>query len=154
MLRAMDWYSFWQFVHIVGVIVFVAAHGISAAVTIRITRERDPERLQALLDFSSSALVLAHGALVVLILGGVANWFRVDYSPEGWLWASVGLLIVLAVGGVVLTRPYFQSVRSAVAARDEGALEILLRSPRPWVAFWLGTAGTLAIAWLMVYKPF
>ncbi|HEX6330852.1 MAG TPA: hypothetical protein VF129_06135 [Actinomycetota bacterium] len=150
----MDWYLFWRLVHFAGIVVFVAGHGVSAAVTVRLRNGRDPARLEALLGLSRSTIVWSNLGLAVLVLGGVANWIRVDYSPQGWLWAAVMLLAVLAIAGVGLAAPYFRRVRAAVGAGDEDRLASALASPLPWALFWLETAGVAVILWLMVYKPF
>lgn len=150
----MNWYLFWKFVHLAGILVFVAGHGVSAAVTVRLPKERDPARLEPLLALSRSSIVWSNVGLLVLVVGGVANWVSQDYSPQGWLWAAAGLLVLLAVLGVTLAAPYFRRVRAAIAGEDAQALEAALGSRVPWVVFWVETAGVAIILWLMVYKPF
>jgi hypothetical protein len=149
-----NWYLFWKFVHLAGILVFVAGHGVSASVTMRLPKERDPERLEPLLALSRSTIVWSNVGLLVLVIGGVANWLRVDYSPQGWLWAAVGLLVILAALGFELAAPYFRRIRAAIAASDAGALETALDSPVPWTVFWVETGGVAIILWLMVFKPF
>jgi hypothetical protein len=149
-----NWYLFWKLVHLVGVVVFVAGHGVSASVTVRLRKERDPGRLEPLLDLSRSTIVWSNIGLLVLVTGGVANWLRIDYSPQGWLWAAVGLLVVLTVLGFGLAAPYFRRVRAAIAASDRPSLEAVLDSPVPRTVFWVETAGVALILWLMVFKPF
>jgi hypothetical protein len=92
--------------------------------------------------------------LVVLVIGGAANWVTRNYSPSGWLWAAAGLLVVLAGLGFGVAAPYFRRIRGAIAASDRAALDAALDSPVPWTLFWVETAGVAAILWLMVYKPF
>ncbi|MGZ8607489.1 MAG: hypothetical protein ACXWXQ_10635 [Actinomycetota bacterium] len=150
----MNWYLFWRLVHFVGIVVFVAGHGVSAAVTVRLPRERDPVRLETLLGLSRSTIGWSNAGLAVLVLGGVANWVRIDYSPQGWLWTAVAVLAVLALAGVALAAPYFRGVRSALAGGDPARLDAALASPLPWLLFWVETAGTAVILWLMVFKPF
>lgn len=150
----MNWYLFWRLVHFAGIVVFVAGHGVSAAVTVRLPKERDPVRLEVLLALSRSTIVWSNLGLVVLLTGGVANWVRVGYSPQGWLWTSAALLAVLAVAGVGLAAPHLRRVRAAVGAGDPDRLASALSSPLPWVLFWIETAGVAVILWLMVYKPF
>jgi hypothetical protein len=43
-------YRFWLFVHIAGLLGFVGAHGVSAAVGLGLRRERDTERIRAMLE--------------------------------------------------------------------------------------------------------
>jgi uncharacterized membrane protein len=150
-----SWYLLWRLLHFVGILGFAAGHGVSAAVTLRLGREREPARLQALLDLSRSTRVLSDASLLLIVVSGVANWLIVDYpSGTGWLWASVAVLAMLAVGGIGLAVPHFRRIRRALATGDLAALDPLLSSRLPWVVFALETGGTLAIVWLMVYKPF
>jgi hypothetical protein len=149
-----NWYLFWKLVHFAGVVVFVAGHGVSAAVTVRLAKEREPQRLEPLLALSRSTIVWSNAGLVVLVIGGVANWLRIDYPQQGWLWAAVGLLVVLAGLGFGLAAPYFRRIRAAIAASDRAALEATLDSSVPATVFWVETVGVAIILWLMVYKPF
>jgi uncharacterized protein YjeT (DUF2065 family) len=149
-----NWYLFWKLVHLAGVVVFVAGHGVSASVTVRLPKERDPARLEPLLDLSRSTIVWSNVGLLVLVVGGVANWLRIDYSPQGWLWAAVGVLVVLAGLGFGLASPYFRRVRAAIASSDAAALERALDSSVPRTVFWVETFGVALILWLMVFKPF
>jgi hypothetical protein len=149
-----SWYPFWKLVHFGGILVFVAAHGVSASVTVRLPKERDPQRLEPLLALSRSTIVWSNLGLVVLVVGGVANWVSVDYPRTGWLWAAVGLLAVLAGLGVGLAAPYFRRIRGAIAASDGAALDAALGSHVPRRIFWVETGGLAMILWLMVYKPF
>jgi hypothetical protein len=89
-LPNVNWYLFWNFVHFAGIVVFVGGHGVSASVTLRLPRERDPARLEPLLGLSRSTIVWSNVGLLLLVIGGVANWVSQDYSPLGWLWASWG----------------------------------------------------------------
>jgi hypothetical protein len=149
-----NWYLFWRLVHFSGIVVFVAGHGVSAAVTLRLPREPDRASLGALLSLSRRTIVWSNVGLAVLVLGGVANWIRVGYSPQGWLWTAVVVLSLLAVAGFGLAAPYFRRIRAALAAGDDPALEAALTSSTPSIVFWLETAGVAVILWLMVYKPF
>ncbi len=147
-------YELLLFLHLVGVVGFASGHGVSAIVTIRLPREREESRLQTLLDLSRSTLLLSNLSLLLIVVSGISLWLRFDYQPQGWLWASVGVLVVLAAGGFGLAAPYFRRIRSALSAGDLGALGGLLASRMPWTVFALETSGTLFIVWLMVFKPF
>lgn len=148
----MSWYLLWRLVHFAGIVVFVAGHGVSVAVTLSLSKERDRARLEALLALSRGSIVWSNVGLLVLLVGGIANWLRGGYSPQGWLWTSVAILAVLALAGFAVATPYFRRIRGALP--DAVALDAALSSRLPWVLFWIETLGTAAIVWLMVYKPF
>ena len=149
----MNWYLLWRLVHFAGIVVFVAGHGVSVAVTLSLPRERDRARLETLLSLSRGSIVWSNLGLLVLLVGGIANWLRGDYPRQGWLWASLAILAVLSVGGVALAAPHFRRIRSAIAAGDDDRVEAALATRLPWALFWLETVGIAAILWLMVYKP-
>jgi hypothetical protein len=147
-------YLFWLLVHFCGIVVFVAGHGVSAAVTLALPKERDPLRLATLLALSRATIVWSNVGLLVLVVGGAANWIRIDYPRQGWLWAAVAVLALLAAAGVGIAAPFVRRVRAAVANEDRERLASLQASRLPWRIFWLETLGTAVILWLMVYKPF
>lgn len=153
----MSWYLFWKLWHIVGAFGFVAAHGATAGVALRLRREREPERIRALLDLSRSTRELMYVSLLVLLAAGIANGFVIHAWGRGWIWTAVVMLAVLLAAAFPLVVPYYRSIRLAVA-EGSGAtpeqLAALLASPRPLVIAWVETIGILVIVWLMVYKPF
>jgi len=162
-------YQFWVFVHLVGVFGFLLAHGVAAGVGISLRRERDPERVRALLDLSTWAMNAFYTSLLVLLAGGVTAGFLGHWWGDGWIWAALGTLVAIMVAMYGLASTYYIRVRQAVglqsaAQKRKGVepgplasaeeLERLLRSSRPWVILVVGVAGLLVILWLMVLKPF
>ncbi len=153
----MNWYLFWKLTHILGALGFLAAHGATAAVAVRLRKEREPERIRPLLDLSRATRSWMYVSLLVLVAAGVANGFVAHHWGEGWIWISIGLLTALLVVAFPLAVPYYRRIRLAVAPgskvrREE--LAKLLSSSRPLVIAWVETAGILVIVWLMVYRPF
>lgn len=82
----MNWHLFWKLLHIMGAFGFVAAHGGTAAVALRLRREREPDRIRALLELSRSTRSVMYWSLLVLLVAGIANgFFVVRYPERGWL---------------------------------------------------------------------
>lgn len=155
----MNWHLFWKLLHITGGFGFVAAHGATAAVAFRLRREREPDRIRALLELSRSTRRLMYWSLLVLVVAGIANgFFVVRYSERGWLWTSLILLAALIAVAFPMAVPYYRRIRSAVdpggPVANSQELARLLTSSRPLVIAWVETVGILLILWLMVYKPF
>ena len=154
----MNWYLFWKLLHITGGFGFVAAHGATAAVAFRLRREREPERIRALLDLSRSTRSVMYWSLLLLLVAGIANGFYFHYWSQGWIWTSLILLTALLVMAFPLAVPYYKCIRLAVDSEGPGAspeeLRALLTSSRPILIAWVETVGILVILWLMVYKPF
>jgi hypothetical protein len=156
------------FVHVIGVFLFVAGHGVSIAVAYRIRSERDRARLAAYLDLSSWSLNVAGiGLLVLLIAGIVAGIVAGDFGKL-WLWTSIVLFVVIAslmtpFGGIPLSK-----IRSAIGQRTRGLkpddpdpvplpmdqVAVMLDALRPNILAVIGGGGFLVILYLMMFRPF
>lgn len=154
-------YQWWVFLHIVGVFGFLLAHGVSVGVAFRLRRERDPHRINALLELSGSSIVLFNVSSIVLLVAGVVAGFLGHWWSQGWIWTALGILLATSVAMSVLARPFYKRIRlvaDALAAGSEAVTEeqfaSVLRSPRPLVIAGVGFAALLVILWLMMFKPF
>ncbi len=147
--------------HVVGVLGFVGAHGVSAAVGLRLRKERDPARIRALLDLSKAARPWGYGALLLLGIAGLTLAFApgvvgTAFARKGWIWASIAVLLVLLIAAMPLAVPYYRRVRLAVsedAPAPPEELDRLLSSTRPLVIALVEGGGLLILVWLMVAKP-
>src|SRR5712691_13332174 len=89
-------YQWIVFLHIFGVFVFLIAHGVSSGVGFRLAKERNRERVAALLEFSGSSYrVMILGFWWILITGFVLGYVG-DWWTMRWFWAAIITLIVLA----------------------------------------------------------
>jgi hypothetical protein len=146
----------WTLLHVVGAFGFLAAHGVSIAVAMRLRRETDPARCRTLLALSRSARPWIYGSLVMLLVAGLVRADELHAWTQLWVWGSIVLLAVLLGAAVALAMPYYAAVRRAVAPEATTSmpeLGALLASPRPLVILWVETAGLLVIVWLMVFRP-
>src|SRR6266545_8083830 len=109
-------YQFWVFVHLAGVFGFLLAHGVSAAVALSLRRERDPQRVRALLELSSWTLSGFYVSFVVLLAGGITAGFLGHWWGQGWIWAALGVLILMMGAMYGLASPYYKRLRLAVGA--------------------------------------
>ena len=153
-------YDFWVFIHLGGLLLFVAGHGTSATAGMKLRRERDPARMTALLDASASARGSTYTGMALLGVGGFAAAFDGHWWSAGWLWTSIVLFVVMAGLLVALAIPYYRRLRAAVAAAGDGErgasddLDRVAASPVPLAILVVGLAGLTVILWLMVFKPF
>lgn len=154
-------YQWWVFLHIVGVFGFLLAHGVSVGVAFRLRRERDPHRINALLELSGSSIVLFNVSSIVLLIAGVVAGFLGHWWGQGWIWTALGILLATSVAMSVLARPFYKRIRLVAEALASGSQAVteeqfaaVLRSPRPLVIAGVGFAALLVILWLMVLKPF
>jgi uncharacterized membrane protein len=154
-------YPWFVFAHIAGALVFMLTHGVSAAVLLRLRRERDRARIATLLDLSSGSMVAFYASIVLLLSGGIAAGFAGNWWGSLWIWVSLALFLAIAIAMYPLGSRYFRRIRTAIGTRPSGApmvsdeeLDELLRSGRSAAVALVGFGGILVILWLMVFKPF
>lgn len=153
-------YNWWVFVHLAGVFAFLAVHGVSIAVALRLREERDPARINALLDISGRTVMPLYVSLGVLLVGGVVAGFLGHLWSFGWIWAAVATLVVVSLAMVFMARPYYQRVRFITRAVAEGSQAVtpeqfdsVLKNRRPLTITWIGFVGLGFILYLMIMKP-
>jgi hypothetical protein len=162
----MQLYPWFVFIHVLAAFLFILAHGASAFVSYRLRAERDPTRIAALLDVSSSTIGLMYGTLSLLVLAGVAAGIMGDWFSKGWIWVAIGVLFAVTVLMYVVATRYYVTVRQALGQTRRGScgpapeplppdqLLALLDSRRPDAIAAIGIIVLAALLWLMVVKPF
>ena len=155
-------------VHVLGVLLFALAHGVSAAVLLRIRSERDPAALRTLLDLSRRSVNVMSVGYLVWFLSGILAGFSGNWWTTGRLWIWASLIIAIAITAVMtpMGRFYLNRVRTALgvdektgrydpsAQVDPAALEAAIASGQPTLVAAIGIMGLAVIAWLMMAKPF
>lgn len=153
-------YRHWVFLHIAGVFGFLASHGVSMAVSIRLRKERDLARVQGLLDVSARTTGVMYTSLGTLLLGGIAATFSGGLWSFGWIWAALLLIVLVVLAMIFMAKPYYQKVRFVTRAVAEGSKAVtdeqvdeLLTSSRPLTIMGIGFVGLGLILILMIFKP-
>jgi len=161
----MQLYPWVVFVHVLAAFLFILAHGASAFVSYRLRAERDPARIAALLDLSSSTIGVMYWALGLLLLAGIAAGIMGDWFSKGWIWLAIGVLFGVTVLMYVVATRYYVTVRRALGQQRPGSsgpapeplpteqLLALLDTRRPDTIAAIGAIGLILIVWLMVVKP-
>lgn len=159
MVAAVD-VRWWIFLHVAGVLVFVMAHGVSIAVALRLRTERDRGRIAALLQFSGASVLWMYVSLLWLVVAGVITAFAISAWGQWWLWASIGLLVLVIAEMSAVARPYYQRVKEAVEVRPSGVprrsdeeLDEILRSRTALLNTVVGFGALVIILWLMIFNP-
>jgi len=161
-------YRWLVFLHVLSVFGFLMAHGISVGAAFALRRERNLERIQALLNLSGNTIGALHGSILLLLISGVANGFIGNWWRQGWIWVSLGLLLAIYIYMGVAASGYYGRVRKAVGMSymegykpkppvepaSEAAIDALLRQSRPLALAVAGFGGLAVITWLMEFKPF
>lgn len=154
-------YRWLVFLHVAGAFGFLLAHGTSVAVIFRLRSERDRAKISALTSLSASTIGPTYVSLGLILAAGVIAGFQGKWWGQGWIWAALAILIVVAGLMFPLGTLYYRKARAAAQVDEFGEpeisdeeLEILLRSGRPWLLALLGFGSLLVILWLMMFKPF
>ncbi len=162
-------YQWIVFTHVLGVFGFLLAHGASAAVAFKVRGEREIARVHALLDLSKGAAAIGNVALLALLAAGIAAGFMGGWWGRGWIWAALGLLVLIsfAMNGVG-TRPLRRvrqllgtearglkgESKTSLATPTDEQIADALSAVNPWFMTTLGGGGLALILWLMLFKPF
>lgn len=153
-------YEWWVFAHVVGVFGFLAAHGVSMGVLVKLRSERDPVRVDELLQLSSRATTPLYGFLLLLIGAGIVTGFLGGWWDEGWIWGGIVTLVLVVVVMYAIATPYYKRVRTITQALVGGSQAVgdeeydrVLRSGKPMVVMGVGVIGLLVILFFMMFKP-
>ena len=161
-------YRWLVYLHILGAFGFLLAHGGSVSAVFRVRREQTPDGLRAILQLSNASFNVMYGSLLLMIVAGVVSGFLGHWWGGAWIWASLALLVVTAVGMFFLATGFFNRLRRAAGlswfdgrrerpAEPPAAPEEIARlkaSGRPVLTTVLGLLPIALIVWLMVFKPF
>lgn len=156
-------YQWLVFLHVLGVLGFLMAHGVSAFVAFRVQREKDIHAIRALLGLSATAAMASLIFLLLLLIGGVAAGFAGHWWSQVWIWVSLAIFVLIWASMSIFTGPAFRRARiaagftgpstideSVVSEKLPEALAVL----RPWLPTVIGGVGLVVILWLMILKPF
>jgi plastocyanin/uncharacterized membrane protein len=153
-------HRWWVFLHIAGAFGFLMAHGVSAYVTLRLPKEREPARVSQLLELSASSVGFMWNSIGVLLVGGIAAGFTGHFWGQGWIWAAIVVLVAVMVAMYAMGTTWAKRLRTISGAMAEGTeavsdeqFEGILRSKRPYTIAAIGFVGLLVILWLMIFKP-
>jgi hypothetical protein len=156
------------FFHVLGAFAFVAGHGVSMFVAFQVRRDRDRERLEALLDLSAWSLGLAGVGLLVVLATGILAGIILGSWDRAWIWISLVLFIVIGGAMTPIGSGYFTRARLALGQRTrsvkdsdpdpvpatDAELDAILESKRPELLLAIGAGGFVVILWLMMFRPF
>lgn len=162
-------YQLFVFLHVIAVLGYLLTHGVSMNVSFALKKERDLNRIRALLDLSAASYpVMLWMLLAVIVFGLAAAFLNMAWWRTGWLWASIPLFVVIIVLMAVFGAGIFGEARKAAglpykvkgkpfpAEPVKSAEEIYaaLEKINPTLLLIVGFGGFAVIAWLMIAKPF
>jgi hypothetical protein len=145
--------------HLLGLIVFLLAHGVSIGVAFRIRGEQRREVVAALLDLSLRASQVAYVGLALLGLGGLGAAWSSGRLATTWNVASYVVVAVALAAMFTIAAPYYHGLRAALAGTadtppiDDATLALRLQTRRPEVLAAVGGLAMVTLVVLMVVKP-
>ena len=159
------WYPWIIFVHLFVALLYMLLHGVEAAAMWQLRSEPDPQRSITFFSMRPS-LILLRVVFGLLVLTGLVAGLVLPWWKQGWMWTSLGILILLGVIMNRLGKGYFdliaRTAADALHERTRGgasttaaqAFEAARRSWQPIAATAAGLVGLALILWLMMFKPF
>jgi hypothetical protein len=107
-------------------------------------------------------------SLLVLLAAGITLGFLGSWWSRGWIWVSLGTLLVILVVMGAIASSHFHRVRKAVglpyregnkehAGVDPASpeeVQSLLNSGKSHLLALIGLGGWGVILWMMLFKPF
>jgi hypothetical protein len=164
-------YSWLVFVHVVSLLGFVMAHGVSVAVLFALRRGGSLERTRALLDLSTASFTAVYVTLLILLLSGIVTGIMGEHFTGGrwWLWVSLTLFVALFAYMGYVRWYQMTEVRHAAGMQtsddvkkgvpapepvDQEAFGATVAKVRPWLVLVVGFGGLAVILWLMMFQPF
>ena len=153
-------YGWWKFIHLLGVVGFVAAHGTSMAATVLMRRIREPQQVAGVLQLSAATVSAFYVSTLVLLVGGIGAGVVGQWFDQGWIWLSLGLLVAVGVLMFPMARGHFRRIRMVLELMDTGTavsqddFSRVVNSGSPILTAGTGVVAILFILYLMVLKPF
>lgn len=153
-------YGWWVFIHLVGVVGFVAAHGTSMAATLLMRRIRDPQQVAGILQLSAATVTAFYISTLVLLAGGIGAGVVGQWFDQGWIWVSIALLIGVGIMMFPMARRHFRRIRMVLELMETGTAVSrddfgrVLGAGNPALTAGTGFVAVLLIVYLMVLKPF
>jgi predicted integral membrane protein DUF2269 len=154
-------YQWWFFLHIVGILGFVAAHGTSIGASFQLRSERNPDRIRALLQLSTSSTGVFYLSILLLLVAGIVLGFQGHFWGQGWIWTALIVLLATMGGMYAVATPYYRRVRRIMQIQESGSaaagseeIEQVMRAGRPGLLTLIGAVPLLFIVYLMIMKPY
>ena len=147
------------FLHVISTFGFLLSHGASVSMAFALKRERDLQKIRALLDLSSTSYPLMSLTLAASIVFGIIAGFQGHWWKFGWIWTSMALLVVIIALMYFWGSRIYGAARKAMELPSEPSgsneeLFAILKKSNPVLLTLIGYGGYAIIAWLMMVKPF
>jgi len=166
MLQLVRWIIF---LHILSALTFFLAHGTAVAMAFQLRREKELERIRAMLDLSSSTFMVISVSFLLMGLTGLALPFMLELWNRGWIWTSIVLMLLVVLQMALMNEkrykilrklvglPYMQGNKTLPAEKPASSEEVQAHIQNKLKVGELVAVGYVipaVVLWLMVFKPF
>ncbi len=100
--------------HVVSVFGFLFAHGTSVFVMLTLRKERDLERIRALLNLSRSTYAFSYTFILLVLVTGILAGFLGSWWGRLWIWTAIGVGFALTVVMYYFGTRFMNGIRKAV----------------------------------------
>ena len=107
-------YPWLVFLHVIALFGFIMSHGVSVSVAFALRKERNPDRIQTLLNLSGGSIGILNGSILIILLTGIVSGFIGQWWGRGWIWLSLGLLLATSIYMAFVGSGYYGQVRKAI----------------------------------------
>jgi hypothetical protein len=152
------------YLHIVVIFIFLIQHGAEIWVSFKLRQQKEPEGIFATYAFMPDNNVRnLRITYLLIIITGITAGFITPWWKQGWMWAALGVMIVIWVVMKRVSSVYLYAVdaitehalknREDASAIDKFRSELRARR-EPEILSGTSVLGGLIILWLMMFKPF
>ena len=157
-------YNWVVYLHVTVIFIFLIQHAAEIIVTFKLREQKEPEGVFATYSFmpNNNSRNLRITYSLIIVTGAVAGFMSVWWRM-GWIWTSLGVMIVIWIVMRRIGSQYLYAVDAITEQAlknkaDESAIEKFrrdLKSRRePEIMTITSVIGMLIILWLMMFKPF
>lgn len=152
------------YLHVTVIFIFLIQHAVEIFVTFKLRQQQEPQGIFAtyafILDNNSRNLRITY---LLIIVTGIAAGFLSTWWQQGWMWAALGVMVVLWIVMNRVGSSYLTTVDAitdhAVKNKDDKTAIDKFRSDlkarrEPEILTVTSVIGGLIILWLMMFKPF
>ena len=161
-------YQIVVFLHILFVIGFLLAHGVSVIVAFSLKAERDPQKIRFMLDLSAASYPWLMRLMWAFLLFGIVAAFMGGWQARIWPWLALVLGVVIFLLMSRFGAEHYGAARKLLGLRynikgkwfppepagSEDEVFSVLSKVDPILLTVIGYGGFAVIVWLMRIKPF
>ena len=146
--------------HLLGLVVFLACHGVAMFVAFRVRGEEDRNVIAALLGLSARGNQVMYLGLLLLGIGGLGAAANAGLLLAPWVIGSYVVVVVTFIAMAAMGSGFYYPLRDGLEGtaktprlEDAELRAVLASSRRPEALAAVGLTALALLIWLMTIKP-